>query len=223
MSLKTAVLSSAVLSAALLGFSGPALALNEGFYGALNLSVVDQKDQDFEYASGAKIDTSFDTGYGLSASYGYNTGKVWSLGGFRPEIEVGYNQADVDGHTLNGGSTLDGSTGDVDTFYAMANLIHDFDTGSAFVPYLGAGLGYANVSYNGFGVAAIPDVLDDSAGALAYQGIVGLGYEVSQQLTLTLDYRYFATDDIDVKTGAGRDTSLKGDQNKFNVGMRYGF
>ena len=220
---KNLLLSSALFAAATLGVSSDALALNEGFYGALNLSVVDQQDTNFDYAPGARIDTSFDTGYGVSGSYGYDTGKVWSLGAFRPEIEVGYNKSDVDGHTLNGGSTLDGSAGDVDTFYLMANVIHDFDTGTSFLPYAGVGLGYAHVSYNGFGVSAIPDVLDDSDGALAYQGIVGLGYQLSQQLTLTLDYRYFATQDLDVKTAVGNSTSLENEQNKFSVGVRYGF
>jgi OOP family OmpA-OmpF porin len=223
MSLKKSLLSSAVLGVVFLGISSQAFALNEGFYGAINLSVVDQKDDDFSYAPGAKIDTSFDTGYGLSGSYGYDTGKVWSLGGLRPEIEVGYNKADVDGHRLNGGSTLNGSKGDITNFYVMANLIHDFDTGTAFVPYLGGGLGYANVSYNDFGVSAIPDVLDDSGGAFAYQGIAGLGFEVSENITLTLDYRYFSTDSVDVKTAVGNNTSLKSEQNKVNVGMRYGF
>ena len=223
MSTKTLLLSSAVFASALCTLSSPSLALEEGFYGALNLSVVDQKDTDFDYAPGAKIDTSFDTGYGISGSYGYDTGKVWSLGGFRPEVEVGYNKADVDSHKLNGGSTLAGSAGDVDTFYVMANILHDFDTGTALVPYLGGGLGYANVSYNDFGVSAIPNVLDDSDGGLAYQGIVGLGYQISQNLTLTLDYRYFATESLDVKTAVGNSTSIQNEQNKFNVGMRYGF
>ncbi len=220
---KNLFLSSALFGVALCSVSSPSLALEEGFYGAVNLSVVDQKDTNFNYAPGAKIDTSFDTGYGASASYGYDTGKVWSLGGFRPEVEVGYNQADVDGHKLNGGATLSGSAGDVDTFYVMANLIHDFDTGTDFVPYVGAGLGYASVSYNDFGVAAIPNVLDDSDGGLAYQGIVGLGYQISPTLAVTLDYRYFATEDLDVKTAVGNSTSIQNEQNKFNVGMRYGF
>jgi len=62
----------------------------------------------------------------------------------------------------------------------LGNLYFDFDTGSAFTPYLGAGAGYGWASVqNG------PD-LDGFAFAL----MAGVGFDLSDSLTLDVGYRF---------------------------------
>ena len=86
----------------------------------------------------------------------------------------------------------------------MANLWYDFDLGNNFFTTIGGGLGAANLNleYNAamptyFGGTALYS-LDDSGWGFAYQLGAGLGYDLGGGMTLSAQYRYFATTDIDV-------------------------
>ena len=77
-----------------------------------------------------------------------------------------------------------------------------------FHPYIGAGIGFARseadisaaLSVNGVVVAAAADS-DDDAG-LAYQGFVGLDYDVTDQISLGVNFSYVRVDstlfDVDI-------------------------
>jgi len=66
---------------------------------------------------------------------------------------------------------------------AMANLLYDFTPGSTITPYVGAGAGVAFVDG------------DTSLGStqFAYQGIIGLGWNVDTNFRVNLDGRYYGT------------------------------
>ena len=109
----------------------------------------------------------------------------------------------------------------------MANVDYDFDTGSRWVPYVGGGLGVATISIdtedaNGNSFA------DDSDTVFAYQVGAGLGYEFPLQegrsVTVSLDWRYFATQDPTFKgnlTGAEFDVGISG--HDIGISLIYGF
>lgn len=85
-------------------------------------------------------------------------------------------------------------SGSAEAITLMANGYYDFHLPSGLKPYIGAGLGVAILSANveGFGRT----LTDDSDTVFAYQGIVGVGYEVSMggmPVTLLLDYSYFGS------------------------------
>ena len=65
----------------------------------------------------------------------------------------------------------------------MANLLYDFMPASMITPYIGAGAGVAFVDSN------------SSLGStvFAYQGIVGLGWNVDTNFRVNLDGRYYGT------------------------------
>ncbi len=65
----------------------------------------------------------------------------------------------------------------------MANVMYDFAAGSVITPYVGAGAGVAFVDG------------DSSLGStqFAYQGIIGLGWNVDSQFRVNLDGRYYGT------------------------------
>jgi OOP family OmpA-OmpF porin len=65
----------------------------------------------------------------------------------------------------------------------LANLLYDFTPGSTITPYVGAGAGVAFVDS------------DASLGStqFAYQGIVGLGWNVDSNFRVNLDGRYYGT------------------------------
>ena len=66
---------------------------------------------------------------------------------------------------------------------AMANLLYDFMPGSTITPFVGAGAGVAFVDS------------DTSLGStqFAYQGIIGLGWNVDTNFRVNLDGRYYGT------------------------------
>jgi OOP family OmpA-OmpF porin len=65
----------------------------------------------------------------------------------------------------------------------LANLLYDFSPGSMITPYVGAGAGVAFVDS------------DSSLGStqFAYQGIIGLGWNVDTNFRVNLDGRYYGT------------------------------
>jgi len=68
----------------------------------------------------------------------------------------------------------------------MANAFYDFFAGQAIVPYIGAGLGIAFVDASALGG-------NTSSTNFAYQGIVGVGWNINEQFRLNLDGRYYGT------------------------------
>ena len=68
----------------------------------------------------------------------------------------------------------------------MANLIYDFRFGSPIVPYIGAGAGIAFVNASALGGST-------SSTQFAYQGIIGVGYEIDSNWRFNIDGRYFGT------------------------------
>ena len=83
----------------------------------------------------------------------------------------------------------------------MMNAYYDLDLGSDLVPYVGTGLGGANVSskIESCESTATNLLLDESDYVLVYQVGAGLGYKISEflgfgnGLTVSFDYRYLAS------------------------------
>lgn len=89
---------------------------------------------------GNKVD--FDIGYDAGGFIGYKFPYL------RTEAEFTYMNSDIDS-----GKTIPSINGDVDVYSGMANLIFDFDMLShELVPYVGGGLGYANVRPHAAGI-----------------------------------------------------------------------
>jgi outer membrane protein OmpA-like peptidoglycan-associated protein len=126
------------------------------------------------------------TPFGQSTVYpaiGYSVGAMvgYDFVGPRVALEGLYNNSKA---TVSGGSQTFGAT--KDEFAAMANLYYDFNAGSVIVPYVGAGAGIAFDKVSALGVS-------DNTTAFAYQGIIGVGYNIDSQFRLNLEGRYFGT------------------------------
>jgi OOP family OmpA-OmpF porin len=68
----------------------------------------------------------------------------------------------------------------------MANVMYDFRMGWPIVPYIGAGAGIAFVNASALNAST-------SSTQFAYQGIIGVGYEIDQNWRFNIDGRYFGT------------------------------
>ncbi|MBN8531839.1 MAG: porin family protein [Alphaproteobacteria bacterium] len=137
---------------------------------------------------GISTNAEYDTGYGFTAALGYQP----SFGNqffdnTRYELEFGYRSSDID---TVGGAT---ANGDVTSLSYMVNAYYDFRNSSRFTPYLGLGLGMANVDFD-------PGIGANDENVFAYQFMLGLTY-APETLPMTewgVGYRYFATDDVEV-------------------------
>ena len=116
--------------------------------------------------------------------------------------------------TVTGTARLTGD-GDVTAWSFMTNLWYDFDLGddSKFMPFIGGGIGAANVSvnysggfagtlqtnaYSGSFTGAANTSFDDSSWTFAYQLGAGLGYDLGNGTTISAQYRYFGTTEAEV-------------------------
>ena len=146
----------------------------------------------------------FDTGYGLSGALGY------SWGGFRLEGEISYRKNDLDqiqvdtftvaGLVLTSLGTFN-LEGDTDAWGFMANGWYDIDTGTPWVPFLGAGLGVAKIGIDIESLGGVAISYDESDTVFAYQVGAGLGYRITPTTTVSLAYRFFGTSDPEFDDG----------------------
>lgn len=222
--MKKTLLTAAALAAI---STSPALAdghSHSGFYGALHGGYTQSDDHDFNYTPAIGVDTELDAGYGVGAAVGYDFGKVQDNIGLRVEGEITYRENEVDTHDVSAlGGNQPGSTGDLTSMAYMANGYLDFHNDTRFTPYVGVGLGLVDVEYDGYGIQAVPNVMDDSDMVFAYQFIAGAALELTEQLSLTGDYRYFGTDDLEVTTAAPNATETEYDNHSVMVGLRMKF
>jgi outer membrane protein OmpA-like peptidoglycan-associated protein len=240
MNFKTTLLAAAALLAVLglaqaQAVSGPYIA---GGVGANWLQDTDLKGS-VNNAAGTKIENEFEIGYVGVLSLGWGFGN-----GLRAEIEGNYRSNDVS-DTRIGGSSVQGSasgTGTAVSYGAMANVLYDFNLGSALgglTPYIGAGVGYIWHDYQDVGARRVTGeraVYNGDTGAFGYQAIVGAALPIASVpgLAVTAEYRFMGTLGHDINgtgnitSGSGvSQTRLNSDIDNFNhsllIGLRYAF
>lgn len=178
------------------------------------------------------LEQETDTGFNFGGVVGYRV-----FPSFRVEAEVTYRNNDADklaiasdggiGNAVGVGD-LDGQTvdarGDTSSISGMINGWFDVPVGGRipFTPYLGGGIGLANVDYDNIRIMG-QTALDDDDTVFAWQLGAGVRYPLTEAVNLSLDYRYFATSDPDLRSIAGEE--FEGEYNSHNVilGATYSF
>jgi outer membrane protein OmpA-like peptidoglycan-associated protein len=126
-------------------------------------------------------------------SYSMSTG--WAAGGKigydfvgpRLELEGMYRQNNGTGVVSYPNGTFASRSGTINQASVMANALYDFAPGATITPYVGAGAGVAFVD---------PSISPGCAlcsTQFAYQGIVGIGYNMAPGWRVDLDARYHGT------------------------------
>ena len=131
------------------------------------------------------VNVSPQTGWAVGGVIGYD------FVGPRVEIEGVYRQNNT--NLWVPGASINGQVGQLGI---LANLLYDFMPGSVITPYIGAGAGVAFVDSN------------SSLGStqFAYQGIIGVSYNVDTNFRINLDGRYYGTTNPSVNTAWGSTT-----------------
>lgn len=105
----------------------------------------------------------------------------------------------------------------------MANLWYEFLPASGMRPFLGAGLGWARIDVEASNEVTGERLVDDRAGALAYQLIAGFTFDVSPRVDLSVSYRLWRTESFEFETTAGLDEKSRQTVHSTLLGMRYHF
>ena len=140
------------------------------------------EQQDDGETSTVRGDLELESGMGLLIAVGAGEDV-----GLRGELEFGYRKMDWDKFKIDGEELK--ANGDYTTLSFMANGIYAFEASAWMRPYFGIGLGGARHNAND------NDADDDSDTVFAYQGMVGVGFPLTEKTEARVGYRYFATAD----------------------------
>jgi len=189
-----------------------------GWYGSLNAGVGMAPDSDIdETAPGLGTisgELSYDTGYTVGGAVGYMMEK------FRGEGEISYQANDMDSISIPGLGSAS-VNGDVSVLTFLVNGYLDFATGGPLTPYITAGIGYSKVDADIEGESE-----DDNL--FTYQLGAGIGYAMSEALTLDLRYRYLGFQDFESSyyepsLGTNVKDTVKISSHNITVGLRFAF
>lgn len=157
---------------------------DEGFYATINYGVSLPAELQFDHESDDKFNTEF-------GFLGGRLGVGYAIFGFRPELSAGYRVATIKKDSADNQGTGDNFS--VTSLDVIASVYYDVDTGTPLTPYVGAGGGMSSITIRrgetGTGAANQPP----SAWAIAFQGAAGVGYDLTDALTVTLGYRLTGT------------------------------
>lgn len=168
-----------------------------------NFGMVSLRDATFS-EPGFSAEVSTDPGFGFIAAVG-NT-----FDGLRGEGELAYRTNDLD--KISAGIDSAPLNGEMTSLSVMGNLLVDVPLSESVRPFLGAGIGLAQIDFDLSGVGSEDDTV------FAYQAIAGIGFLLTHVTTLDLQYRYFATSDPDFEGAKGEYQS-----NNFFAGLRFDF
>ncbi len=185
----------------------------EGLYVSGNLAFAMASDSDLTDSTvpGVTVNTEFDTGLTFGAALGYDFNR------FRVEGEISYQNNDID--KIGAQGVFFDATGDATALSFLINGYFDLKNSSAFTPYVSAGLGFAQVEFNNLNISGLGfSGSNDEDTVFAYQVGIGVGYAVTEKVTIDVKYRYFGTEDSEYDT-----TKAEFASNNFLFGVRVYF
>lgn len=160
--------------------------------------------------------------FGLDDSVLYS-GSVGLISGmYRSEIELSHQNHDFDSISASGISISPediGLSGQTSSLSALLNAYFDFDAGRNIKPYLTAGAGIANVDFEGsIEVENDTESFDSSDTAFAYKLGGGFGFDLTDNFTIDLGYRFYSAHSLKFETMR---TELK--SHNLSAGFRFRF
>jgi opacity protein-like surface antigen len=181
----------------------------ESNYIGAGFGIATYPDADLSVPGIGTAELSSDAGFMVGVALGTK------IDSFRIEGEVAFRTNDGDSISGSGGSVS--ITGDVTTTSLLANGYIDIGSSGPIKPFIGAGMGFANVSIDSPGLA------DDSDTVFAYQFIAGVGISASPRTTIDLSYKYLGTSTPSFISVDGYAFDLDYSSHAFQVGIRYAF
>jgi opacity protein-like surface antigen len=163
------------------------------------LNMVRNQNAHSRYYAGVNGEIELAPGWNAGAAFGVRFQKY-----FRAEAQISYrnNQIkrmpypnSIPPTTPNVGPTT--AKGDLGLFAAMANGYVDLDFDIPFVPYLGAGLGYGVLEYQGKNQGSALKI-NGHTSVFTWNLMGGAYYKVTETIDVGLGYRYIAIKDTNI-------------------------
>lgn len=156
----------------------------------------------------------------LSHDYGYDGGLFvgYDLGGFRIEAEAAYKKADLDSYNTTIRLPLEGPNfatsrnagGNTSVLSFMINGMLDFGDDDGISGFVGGGVGMARVKANNYrNFSNATPFLDDSDSKLAWQVFAGVRQAITDNIDVTVKYRFFNVDKVRMTAFNGQDAELR--------------
>ena len=217
------------LALASTALASPALARDKQWYVGAEGGAMIVEDIDYD------IGTSNNAG-SVDHHYGYDVdGNIgYDFGAFRLETEVGYRRAAVDGYrstlatrtglganTVNGGS-FDYAGGSTSALSFMVNGLLDFGEDDGVQGFVGGGVGVARVKAK-YGLTRTGNFIDDSDTVFAYQGLAGVRAPLTPNVDVSVKYRFFNADNVQLIDVANRTFEGKYRSHSILGGLTYNF
>jgi OOP family OmpA-OmpF porin len=190
MKLRSALLASAMMALPMAAANAQAI---DGLYigGGLGANFMQREDIKLGAPVSRSGNVRLNLGPVVVASVGWGFGN-----GLRAEVEASYrqnnNMADAEGF----GAPIV-TSGREQKVGGMLNVLYDFVGMPVVQPYIGAGVGYQNVTWQGVALRQVGSTATAAAqtsnrGSLGYQGIVGLAVPIPSApgLAVTAEYRF---------------------------------
>jgi OmpA-OmpF porin, OOP family len=171
----------------------------------------------------ALVDTK--TGFNVAGEIGYD------FGIFRTGFELGYQSFGVNGVNNQiglpligpAGNNLNGS-GSSRALSFMLNGVFDVINGDGpWGAYVGGGIGIAQFKGSKYATGTNAPFVNDSDTGLAFQLLAGLRRELSDNVDLTLDYKFFNMSAIDLLTTNGINLNSRHRSQSLMAGFAYNF
>lgn len=160
--------------------------------------------------------------FGLDSSALF-TGSVGLISGmYRSEIELSHQSHDFDSISASGMTIAPediGLSGETSSLSALLNAYFDFEANKTVKPYLTAGAGIANVDFDGtVEIENDSETFNSSDTAFAYKVGGGLGFDLTDNFTIDLGYRFYSAHSLKFETMR---TELK--THNLTAGFRFRF
>ena len=152
-------------------------------------------------------------GYALSGAVGLDFDLL------RIEAEVFHSVYSID--NIKSAGVDVNAEGSFKTVAGMANIFVDIPL-VVVTPFVGVGIGRAKVDADDIRFKGV-DIVDDDDTVLAWQARAGLAFGILPLTDMTIGYRYFVADDLDLSSSAGDVDIDKQKSHIVELGLRVTF
>jgi outer membrane protein OmpA-like peptidoglycan-associated protein len=205
----------------------PAFARDGAMYigGEFGAMIVEDMDVDVG-ASNNAITLNHDYGYDGGVFVGYD------FGAFRVEAEAAYKKADLDDYQTTIRFPLESAnfaanrtaSGNTSALSFMINGMLDFGDDDGISGFVGGGVGMARVKANNYrNFANATPFLDGSDSGLAWQVFAGVRQAISDNIDVTLKYRFFNADKVKMTAFNGAATEMRFRSHSLLGGLTFNF
>jgi outer membrane protein OmpA-like peptidoglycan-associated protein len=170
----------------------------------------------------------------INHEYGYDGGIFvgYDFGAFRIEGEAAYKKADLEDYQTTIRLPLEGpffapgrdAGGSTSVMSFMINGMLDFGDDDGISGFVGGGVGYARVKANNYrNFANATPFLDGSDSGLAWQVFAGVRQAISDNVDVTLKYRFFNADKVEMVAFNGAQTEHRFRSHSLLGGLTFNF